>query len=155
MFTTILCSTIQNNHKQQGAALTTAMLYLAILTLLVVAALAVSSLQTKLSQQYFQAAETFENAEAALVTVEILIQPGEQQGEGVINQQVHYRFSKLTATNPCTDSYVINVMNKAATSNIQLESIWQLPIINSKNVLPEECLSEAVMAGRMAWRQIN
>lgn len=155
MLTTVPPWPALNSYKQQGTVLTTALLYLAVLTLLAATALATSSLQTKLSQHYFQAAEAFESAEATLVMIERLIQPGEQQGEGVINNQTHYRFSKLASTNPCTDNYIVNVTNETAASKVSLGSIWQLPVTGFENISPERCFSDAFIAERITWWQTN
>lgn len=148
------CPTL-NSYKQQGTVLATALLYLAVLTLLAATALATSSLQTKLNQHYFQATEAFENAEATLVMIERLIQPGQQQGEGVINNQTRYHFSKLASTHPCIDNYIVNVTNETATSKVSLGSIWQLPVASFENVFSEGCFSDAFIAERITWWQTN
>lgn len=151
MKTVIMLYPLTFSHEnQQGMVLTTALLYLAILTLLVVTALSVSALQTKTSGHYFQAAQTFENAELALIVAETAIQPGEQRGEGTINGQIRYRFVKLAPSNPCADNYLVNATSISTTSKVGLESVWQLPIMNT-----EECSSDINIARRVSWRQTD
>ena len=139
-----------NFHSQSGIALVSALLYLGVLTLLVTASLSSSILQSKVSQQTQQEAESFSYAELALQTGEDATLKLDDTGKGS-SQHAQYAFQRITGpSSTCGLFYNIHATSHIGGSSTSLSSIFTLPQAG-----PNPCPDPTIKAYRISWKQTD
>lgn len=117
---------IMKINYQQGVVLISALLFLLVITILVMAVVENNILQIKMSNHYIEYEKAFENAESLLKIAEAAINSEITQGETTIDNLGNYNFSQTTSD--CNNLYYQVVANgKNLNANIQLESMIRLP----------------------------
>lgn len=132
--------------ESQGFVLVTALLYLAVISLLAAYGFHASLLQTKLSQQYRDQAIAIQYAESALAVAEVAIQGDQAQGEGQFNAQARYHFERLSQTNCGVVYYQVDATGNYNAANSTLHTVLQVPVAGQ-----ELCPGEPPTKQRVAW----
>jgi Tfp pilus assembly protein PilX len=123
-------------NTQQGVVLISALLFLLVITVLVMAVVENNILQIKMSSHYIEYAKAFENAESLLTMGESAINPETTQGEATVDNVGNYNFSQTNSD--CNNLYYQVVANgKNLNANTQLESMIRLPKTVNCNGQPQ------------------
>lgn len=138
------------NDKAAGFALITALLYLAIITLVVNYALNSSLLQIKITNNVINQAAALQNAESALFAGENAVQETMPHGQGQVNAESSYEFIKLAQQDCAANYYQVNALGRKGKTHISLQSLLLLPLTN-----PHNCPIKYNSKKRLAWISLS
>jgi Tfp pilus assembly protein PilX len=135
-------------HNQQGIVLIVSLVFLLGLSALMLAALTISHLQTKMSAHWQQAQQAFANAESLLTQAETIIHITDVQGENSSTEKGNYHY-QLIKQEQCANYYQITAQGNYANTKAKLISILKI----SKITIPEcQSLTEPIKQ-RVFWQQ--
>ena len=134
------------SKASSGFVLITALLYLAVITLVVSYALNSSLLQIKISGNAISQAWALENAESALITGENAIEISMEQGAGQFNSDSEYSFIKLAKQECAASYYQVDALGQKGKTQIKLQSVVLVPLANQDN-----CTTKYTNKKRLTW----